>query len=357
MPISQTGMRRLRNWRRRTWLLVAAVVVIVLVASVYDSAPSPPAAPGASSGIPFAIVSPAEGTRTAAISITVTGTGPAGATVTRDIPVAADDHATVGGDGRWQLAVDLSGGTNSLVFRLGDDRSTSMTLHVILDPTAQASAGPTEVGSPSRSSTPVVLTSPAVVASASAVPRAEHSASPSPGPSLGPTATRSPAPTPSATPRPSPTPASARLVFGTLKASANVCYGSQYQDAAGHLFNGATVALSLTVRNAGTVASEPIWLGVEWRDADVLLGAHLFAIGGKTIAGTSVRVGATVYLEAPVLTSGQSATLAWSVFFETLSQVDFRVTVREAPADAGVTVVSHPTLLTSDSQYATVNFC
>ena len=67
-------------------------------------------------------------------SINVIGTGPPGATVTRDIPLWFDAHATVRPDGIWMLPVELSPGPNRLVFRLGDERATEQAVTVFLEP-------------------------------------------------------------------------------------------------------------------------------------------------------------------------------------------------------------------------------
>lgn len=58
------------------------------------------------------------------------GTGPPGATVTRDIPLWFDDHVTVRADGTWQMRVSLGLGENVFRFRVGDDRSTERVITV-----------------------------------------------------------------------------------------------------------------------------------------------------------------------------------------------------------------------------------
>jgi hypothetical protein len=66
--------------------------------------------------------------------INVAGTAPAGATITRDIPMWFDDHAVARGDGTWLMSVELAEGENLLRFRVGDDRATERTLAVRYTP-------------------------------------------------------------------------------------------------------------------------------------------------------------------------------------------------------------------------------
>jgi hypothetical protein len=54
--------------------------------------------------------------------------------VVRDISNALDQRATAKADGTWSLRVTLKRGINMLKFRLGDDKATVRTLHVLMAP-------------------------------------------------------------------------------------------------------------------------------------------------------------------------------------------------------------------------------
>ena len=84
----------------------------------------------------FSIAAPGNGATVSTETITVSGVGPAGEPIVRDIPMAPDDKATVGSDGRWSLDVTLDQGSNDLIFRVGDDKSTAISLNVIYAPQA-----------------------------------------------------------------------------------------------------------------------------------------------------------------------------------------------------------------------------
>jgi hypothetical protein len=62
--------------------------------------------------------------------------GPAGARIVRDISLAADTEATADATGKWSMQVSLSEGSNDLVFRVGDDRTTEVRLAVTYVKTA-----------------------------------------------------------------------------------------------------------------------------------------------------------------------------------------------------------------------------
>ena len=90
--------------------------------------------------------------------------GPPGARVVHDISLAPDEETTVSG-GTWTLSVKLAAGENDLVFRLGDDRSTAVHLHVryAADRTAPiptAAASPTPQGTAEPTSEPTAEPTP-----------------------------------------------------------------------------------------------------------------------------------------------------------------------------------------------------
>ena len=93
---------------------------------------TPEATPGPETGI--RIDFPADGETVVSRVINVIGTGPVGATITRDIPLWFDDHTTVRDDGLWMLRVELNEGSNELAFRIGDDRSTERRIVVTYAP-------------------------------------------------------------------------------------------------------------------------------------------------------------------------------------------------------------------------------
>jgi hypothetical protein len=107
-------------------------------------------APGANaSGAPpvtgLTITSPGDAEIVATSLVIVEGTAPAGVTITRDIHLARDSHSTADAAGNWKMPVYLKPGDNVLVFRIGNDKSTAVTLHVVLDSAAvKPTAGPTE---------------------------------------------------------------------------------------------------------------------------------------------------------------------------------------------------------------------
>jgi hypothetical protein len=97
--------------------------------------------PGGSSGGPALIVgltiqSPQDGQQVATKEVTVIGMAPPGLSITRDVSLGLDQHATADGTGHWAMNVGLDQGENKLKFRIGDDRSTEQTLRVIYTPQA-----------------------------------------------------------------------------------------------------------------------------------------------------------------------------------------------------------------------------
>ena len=101
------------------------------------------AAPGQASEVPSApivgitIESPQDGQAVATGEVTVIGIAPPGLTITRDISFGLDQHTTVDGTGHWAMGVRLEQGENTLVFRIGDDRSTERKLRVTFVPPAE----------------------------------------------------------------------------------------------------------------------------------------------------------------------------------------------------------------------------
>ena len=100
-------------------------------------------APGQASAVPSApivgitIESPQDGQAVATGEVTVIGIAPPGLTITRDISFGLDQHTTVDGTGHWAMGVRLEQGENTLVFRIGDDRSTERKLRVRFVPPAE----------------------------------------------------------------------------------------------------------------------------------------------------------------------------------------------------------------------------
>lgn len=136
-------------------LVVAAALVAYGLFSRPQTGSGPPVAPGRSpvtgasaapgleSAAPSApivgitIESPQDGQAVATGEVTVIGIAPPGLTITRDISFGLDQHTTVDGTGHWAMGVRLEQGENTLVFRIGDDRSTERKLTVNFVPPAQ----------------------------------------------------------------------------------------------------------------------------------------------------------------------------------------------------------------------------
>jgi hypothetical protein len=144
--------------RSTTPLLVAAVIVAVgligygLLTRPDAAQPTPPAAGGSGSLASLApgatappsapivgltIQSPRDGDVVSTSEVTVIGLAPPGLTITRDVSFFPDQHAAVDSTGHWAIAVRLDQGGNTLVFRIGDDRSTEQRIHVTYSPPAQ----------------------------------------------------------------------------------------------------------------------------------------------------------------------------------------------------------------------------
>ncbi len=84
--------------------------------------------------IAFSIVFPTDGEVLHDRQFNVVGTGPAGATVTRDVPLWFDDHVTVQADGTWLMPVSLGEGSNTFRFRIGNERATERAISVTYAP-------------------------------------------------------------------------------------------------------------------------------------------------------------------------------------------------------------------------------
>ena len=129
-------------------IVVAALVLFDLLTRALGggtpgAAPGGGVLPGSSAAAPSAlivgltIVSPQDGQAVATKDVTVIGIAPPGLTITRDISLGLDQHATTDGTGHWAINVSLDNGENKLVFRIGDDHSTEHSIRVIYTPPAQ----------------------------------------------------------------------------------------------------------------------------------------------------------------------------------------------------------------------------
>jgi hypothetical protein len=96
--------------------------------------------------------------------IEVRGTAPAGAEIVQDIPLGFDRDATADDDGHWVMPVELEEGVNELVFRIGSDEDTEVSINIVYEPvTAAESERPTATPgpptpTPGPTPTPVALT-------------------------------------------------------------------------------------------------------------------------------------------------------------------------------------------------------
>jgi hypothetical protein len=127
----------------------------------------------------LAIVSPSDGAVVSEPTVVVSGTAPAGARVVRDVPLGFDASVTADASGAWTMAVKLDEGPNGFVFRIGDDKSTSVHLSVTYQrPVA----------------TLIATTEPTTVATTASTPLA--TTQPTPIPTTQPTPDVAPAPTP-----------------------------------------------------------------------------------------------------------------------------------------------------------------
>lgn len=91
--------------------------------------PSPPI-------VGMTVQSPRDGEQLFTQEVTVIGLAPPGTRITRDVSLRPDQHATADSTGHWAIAVSLDQGENTLVFRIGDDRSTEQRIRVTYTPPA-----------------------------------------------------------------------------------------------------------------------------------------------------------------------------------------------------------------------------
>ena len=91
--------------------------------------PSPPI-------VGMTVQSPRDGEQVFTQEVTVIGLAPPGTRITRDVSLRPDQHATADSTGHWAIAVSLDNGENTLVFRIGDDRSTEQRIRVTFTPPA-----------------------------------------------------------------------------------------------------------------------------------------------------------------------------------------------------------------------------
>jgi hypothetical protein len=80
------------------------------------------------------IQSPRDGEQLSTKDVTVIGLAPPGLRITRDVSLRPDQHATADSTGHWAIAITLDEGDNTLVFRIGDDRSTEQRIRVTYTP-------------------------------------------------------------------------------------------------------------------------------------------------------------------------------------------------------------------------------
>jgi hypothetical protein len=146
-----------RRSRGSSILLAGLAVAVGLIAYALitrpDAGTQPPAPPAGGSGVPasfapgvtqapsapivgLTIQSPRDGEVVATGEVTVIGLAPPGLSITRDVSFGLDQHTTVDGTGHWAIGVRLDQGENTLVFRIGDDRSTEQKIRVTFQPPA-----------------------------------------------------------------------------------------------------------------------------------------------------------------------------------------------------------------------------
>jgi hypothetical protein len=138
------GRDRVGDLRRRLVISVAATMIL----SACSTLPSPkPATAGptiAAAAIVLTIDHPAQGAVVTASPVDVGGRAPAGQRVVLDISFAPDKQVIASADGRWTMLVDLKQGSNTLVFRLGDDATTEIDLGLTLSSSGIPSAASSE---------------------------------------------------------------------------------------------------------------------------------------------------------------------------------------------------------------------
>jgi micrococcal nuclease len=128
------------RWRS-TFLVLASIVALVACGGGVQRVAATPGDDPPS----LRILEPVDGAEVTAAGIVVTGVGPAGARIVRDISLGPDDVAIADASGAWSMPVELEEGANELVFRIGDDQSTAVELTVSLAP-------PIDAGTPTPAS-------------------------------------------------------------------------------------------------------------------------------------------------------------------------------------------------------------
>jgi len=76
------------------------------------------------------ILEPADGQSISERVVIVRGVASPGSVITRDIPLWFDEHVVADSAGRWSFVLELNGGQNTFMFRVGDDRATETSLTV-----------------------------------------------------------------------------------------------------------------------------------------------------------------------------------------------------------------------------------
>ena len=118
----------IRGFLAMAWV-IALVVVACGGARPSLEAPAASGAPGA-----LRILEPADGSELTTADILVIGMAPGGARIVRDISFAPDDEVLADATGAWTMPVLLRTGSNDLVFRVGDDKSSRVELTVTFAP-------------------------------------------------------------------------------------------------------------------------------------------------------------------------------------------------------------------------------
>lgn len=96
--------------------------------------PSPSSEPTSTPVVGLVIISPRDGATVSSSPIVIRGRAPAGSTITHDIPLGFDEHTIADANGRWSFSETLAPGENKFLFRIGDDRSTEVTLTITYSP-------------------------------------------------------------------------------------------------------------------------------------------------------------------------------------------------------------------------------
>jgi hypothetical protein len=121
----------------------------------------------------------------------VVGSAPDGAEVVLDVRLRPDVR-TVAAAGRWSIDVELDEGENVLTFRLGDDKSTAVTLTVTFDPSQSVPPPSASVEPPASDTAPPPESSPTAQPTANA----QGAATTRPASTAAPTITAKPLATP-----------------------------------------------------------------------------------------------------------------------------------------------------------------